>query len=157
MQRNFLEKRVENVEKTVAGLSELPARVAAVEGQILQLRTEMHAEFSAIRNEVGLCATRSEMRALHEDSVSRIRILAEGVDDTREQLRVLKSTTVAKAEFEAFRTDVMMFQKVVIARLSEFGAFQREVGEFQEDVTAWRSDVSTWQKDVIERLSDIAD
>ena len=45
-----LTQRVEILEQKVGDLRELPARVAAVESQILQLREEIRVEFSAIRN-----------------------------------------------------------------------------------------------------------
>ena len=53
-----LTRRVEYLEETVDPLRDLPdrtakleARMGAVETQIVQLRTEMHDEFSAIRSE----------------------------------------------------------------------------------------------------------
>jgi len=45
-----LTQRVEILEQKVGDLQELPARMTAVESQILQLREETHVEFSAIRS-----------------------------------------------------------------------------------------------------------
>ena len=97
-----LVKRVETLENTLGTLETLPkrmdafeARLGLVEGQIVQLRVEMHAEFSAVRKEMkaghealrtGLRAeiregdeeTRTLMRALHEDVIDRIKLLGEG-------------------------------------------------------------------------------
>ena len=59
-------------------LASLPARVTAVELQIVQLRQEMRAEFSAVRQEwraeirQGDEETRRYMRVLHEDVIARI-------------------------------------------------------------------------------------
>ena len=166
MQSKFLEKRVDILERTVGGLSELPARVEAVEGQILQLRTEMHGEFSAIRTEAGAFKedvyafrgemyafrqemyafkddmtafkqevrdefvqvraeimagdeeTRVQMRVLHEDTLSRVRLLAEAVDDTRQQVRVLRDTAALTSDVAALRTSTEAFHREVTTRLS---------------------------------------
>jgi predicted phage gp36 major capsid-like protein len=77
-------------------LEELPARVDALTLQVSQLRDEMRAEFSAVRTEIragdeNTCRTlREEIRAgdervmeqarvLHEDVVSRLALIQEGV------------------------------------------------------------------------------
>ena len=52
MSARTLEDRVESLEKSVEPLRELPARVGALESQIVQLRTGMRQEFSAIRAEM---------------------------------------------------------------------------------------------------------
>jgi len=80
--RNLAE-RVEVVEMRVGALEELPARMAAVESQIVQLRTEMHSEFSAVRQEIGQLGTtlRQEMRALNDETKAQMRILHEEVLD----------------------------------------------------------------------------
>ena len=71
MPDELLSDRVERLEKTVEGLQTLPAQVAAlgervgsVETQILQLRTEVHIEFSDVRSEMrtGFADVRSEMQ-----------------------------------------------------------------------------------------------
>jgi hypothetical protein len=52
----------------------------ALESQIVRLRGEMRGEFSAVRSEIrsGDEETRTQMRVLHEDLVSRIAMLGEG-------------------------------------------------------------------------------
>jgi chromosome segregation ATPase len=45
-----LESRVEALERRVTHLEDLPERVTRVESQVLQLRTEMRDEFSAVRS-----------------------------------------------------------------------------------------------------------
>ena len=105
MADKLLEDRVTNLERTAESLAEVPVRmtrledrfgglegrfgvlerrVTGVEVQILQLRTEMHDGFSAVLEvvESGSKATRqlieetrTDMRVLHEELVSRIKTL----------------------------------------------------------------------------------
>ena len=78
-----LEERMDNFERIVEPLRELPDRVTKVEEQIVQLRTEMRGEFSAIRRDMATkddlarFATKDEMRMLHEDLVERLKVLSE--------------------------------------------------------------------------------
>lgn len=78
-----LTDRVTILEQKVEDLASLPARVTAVELQILQLRQEMRAEFSAVRQELraeirqGDEETRRYMRVLHEDVIARIAALGD--------------------------------------------------------------------------------
>jgi vacuolar-type H+-ATPase subunit H len=60
-------------------LERLPERVTALETQIVQLRDEMRAEFSATRTESRTSdeETRRFMQILHEDLVARIEMLGE--------------------------------------------------------------------------------
>ena len=86
----------------MAGLESLPERMTALESQIVQLRGEMRAEFSAIRAEMHLgdgelradlrkeirtlkeeireevAGLGTHMRVLHEDLVSKIGLIQEG-------------------------------------------------------------------------------
>jgi hypothetical protein len=48
---NRFESRVETIENRVTRLEELPARIEDLTLQVSRLRTEMHAEFSAVRGE----------------------------------------------------------------------------------------------------------
>ena len=75
-----LTERVEVLEMKVAALEELPARISAVESQIVLLRDEMRSEFSAVRQEMRTLneATSTQMRVLHEDVIDRIAKLGEG-------------------------------------------------------------------------------
>jgi hypothetical protein len=79
-----LSERLEILETKVEALEGLPARVTAVELQILQLRDEMRAAFSATREELraeiraGDEETRRHMRVLHEEVISRIATIQEG-------------------------------------------------------------------------------
>jgi hypothetical protein len=67
MTRPDLAERMDNIERIVEPLRALPDRVTKVESQIVQLRTEMRGEFSAIRRDmatkedVAKCATREDL------------------------------------------------------------------------------------------------
>ena len=69
-----LEARTAGLEARTAGLeahtAALTSRVERVELQIVQLRTEMKDEFSAVRRDVSELGT--QMRVLHEDVIERI-------------------------------------------------------------------------------------
>ena len=83
MAARSLDERVKILEQKVEGLQKLPARMDAVESQILQLRGEMRVGFSAIRERFDSIdrqfdETNRSMRVLHEDVVNRIALLGEG-------------------------------------------------------------------------------
>ena len=84
MQPRSLEQRVTMLEEQMQELRELPARVAGVELQILQLREEMREAFSATRSELrdeiraGDQATRDFMRMLFEHHQTNLRTIGEG-------------------------------------------------------------------------------
>jgi len=94
MAARSLDERVEILEQKVADLQELPARMDAVESQILQLRGEMRDGFSAIDKRFDetdrqtrtlheevlskLGETNRHMRVLHEEVLRRISLLKEG-------------------------------------------------------------------------------
>ena len=83
MQERSVIERVEILERKVLALETLPARITAVESQLVQLREEMRGEFSATREEMraeiraGDEATRRYMRVLHEDVIARIATIQE--------------------------------------------------------------------------------
>jgi predicted phage gp36 major capsid-like protein len=94
MVQRSLEERVDMLERRFELLEQLPERVTALESQIVQLRNEMRAEFSATRAEARLGdervmqtlrdeiregdeETRRFMRVLYEDLVRRIELLGE--------------------------------------------------------------------------------
>ena len=63
----------------MGALEELPARVAAIESQILQFREEVRKEFSAVRTEMHEMGGQilTQMRVLHDDVIGRIKLLGE--------------------------------------------------------------------------------
>ena len=77
MAERSLEERVNMLERRVEILEQLPERVTALEAQIVQLRNEMRAEFSATRADAraGDEETRRYMRVLFEQLVERIKII----------------------------------------------------------------------------------
>ena len=86
MPERSLTERVEFLEQRVGELHALPQRMAAVELQILQLRDEMRAGFSASdrrftdldrRMVEGDQETRRYMRVLHEEVLARLSLLQE--------------------------------------------------------------------------------
>lgn len=85
MQPQTLDQRVERLERRVDAIEQLPATVAALESQIVNLGADMRAEFSATRQEMraGDKETQHQMRMLHEDVINRFKILEEGRGGTR--------------------------------------------------------------------------
>src|ERR1041384_4565627 len=99
-----LTKRVEILEEKVGALADLPARVTAVEAQIVQLRVEVHDEFAALRREIGTLSTREETAILAStlrddlravDLALRAEIRA-GDEETRRYMRVLHEDLVGR-------------------------------------------------------------
>jgi len=80
--------RVDNLERRVTDLETLPDRIPAIESQIVQLRTEMRGEFSAVREEI-----RTGDRVLGERIDETTRVLGERLDETTRVLQRLEETT----------------------------------------------------------------
>ena len=119
MSGKTMDERVTDLEKVAKSLAPLPVRMetvearlgvvetrlgtvetrlSTVESQIVQQRTEMHVEFSAVRREMAdfrselradiaaqgveltghIHATQREMRVLHEEVIRRIALIGEG-------------------------------------------------------------------------------
>jgi hypothetical protein len=94
MQPQKIERRVERLEGRVTILEQLPARVEGLASQILQLRTEMRAEFSAVRENIQAGdeetrrALRDEIRAGDEETRRALRDeIRAGEEETRRVLR----------------------------------------------------------------------
>ena len=85
MPETDLERRDAILEENMNQLAHVPARLTAIESQILQLQGEMHSEFSAVRAEMrsGFSAVRTEMRVLHEEVISIIALLQEDPEGDR--------------------------------------------------------------------------
>ena len=100
MQERSIVERVEILERKVETLEQLPARMTALELQILQSREEVRADFSATRAELRAeiraanAALRNELRAeiraandaLRDELRSEIR---GGEEETRRYMRIL--------------------------------------------------------------------
>jgi hypothetical protein len=119
--RNLTE-RVEVLEMKVGSLEALPARMSAVESQIVELRTEMRAEFSAVRQEMRALneETRAEMRALNEETRAEMRTLNE---ETRTEMRTLNEETRAEMRTlnEETKAQLLTLHEEVLDRISRMG------------------------------------
>ena len=95
----ILIRRIEILEQKVEGLELLPARMTALESQILQFGDDMRAGFSAIRQEMttGIDALRTELiekiSQLEERLGERI---TSGDEETRRYMRVLHEDVIEK-------------------------------------------------------------
>ena len=111
MPKPSLPERVAILEEKVDSLAALPARVAGLESQVLQLRDEMRAGFSAIRSEFettirsALAAFRDEFRVemraeMHAEVHARGETLRgeirAGDEETRRYMLVLHEDLVAR-------------------------------------------------------------
>ena len=99
MARHTLTQRVEILEQKVEQLETLPARVAAVELQILLLRDEVRGEFSAVRQEIATLGEelRHEFRLDLQDTTESLRAeIRQGDEETRRYMRVLHEDVIAR-------------------------------------------------------------
>ena len=98
-----LEERVDMLERRVDILVQLPERVTALEAQIVQLRDEMRAEFSATRAEARagdehvVRTLREEIRAGDEHVVRSLREeIRAGDEETRRFVRILHEEVIER-------------------------------------------------------------
>jgi uncharacterized protein YPO0396 len=102
MARPPLERRVSILEEKVEHLEKLPARMDAIELQIVQLRTEMRGEFSTVRQEIvaGDTELRKEMHAgfesLRKEFEPLRKEIVAGDQETRRFMRVLYEDLVER-------------------------------------------------------------
>ena len=105
MAEKSLEERVNMLERGVEILEQLPDRVTALEVQIVELRGEMRAEFSATRNEARegdervLQTLRADIRAGDERVIQTLRQeIRAGDEETRRFMRILHEDLVERIE-----------------------------------------------------------
>jgi hypothetical protein len=98
-----LAARTERLEERVTALEQLPARIDALTSQVSQLREEMHAEFSALREHVrvGDEDTRrslvEEIRLGDEETRRMLRDeIRAGDEETRRHARVLHEEILSR-------------------------------------------------------------
>ena len=103
MAQGSLEERAEMLDRRVEILEQLPERVTALEVQIVLLRDEMRAEFSATRAEARLGderviqTLREETRAGDEETRRSLReAIRAGDEETRGFMRILYEDLVAR-------------------------------------------------------------
>ena len=96
MNGKTMEERVTNLEKLAETLVPLPeevrglkVRVGAVESQIVQLRTDMNVEFSAVRGEMAGMKDelREDIAALGRETAGHVLGLHRGLDDIRGEIQ----------------------------------------------------------------------
>ena len=121
-------RRVEHVEETVESLRDLPdrtakleARMGAVETQIVQLRTEMRDEFSAIRRDmVTKQDFKTELAAIREEMVTKDHLRDElSRFATKDDLLRFATKDDLNALRDEFREDIADLGRDVAARLLE--------------------------------------
>ena len=107
-------KRVEKLEKAVTALTGLPGevsqlsrRVGTLESQILQLRTEMKDEFSAVRRELG------------ETGDNLLGVIESGGQATRRLVAEVREET--NARFDGLSRQMRVLHEDVIERISRLG------------------------------------
>ena len=95
MARQSIETRVDRVEQQVGELAALPARVSALESQIVQFRSEVRDEFSAVRSEMTgeFAAVRSQMASESEALRAEMRA---GDEESRRYMRVLHEEVLGR-------------------------------------------------------------
>ena len=125
MPQKDLEIRVENLEKTVAGLVGLPKQVQELSTQFQQLRKDVRADISAVRVDViGLRGEmygirdelRSEMRGMRDELVGK-------VDGCRDELRADMTSVhhdLAKAILDT-RTLTLTLHEDLVERIKLLG------------------------------------
>jgi uncharacterized coiled-coil protein SlyX len=102
MRSQTVENRLERLETRVTMLEQLPARIDNLASQIVELRTEMHAEFSAVGREIGHLQTglRGEMAdlgaALRGEMTELRNSLRGEITDLGTQMRVLHEEVLAR-------------------------------------------------------------
>ena len=120
-----IENRVDRLEERVAELEKLPERVTAIESQIVQLRTEMRVEFSAVREEIraGDDQTRHVLGERIEDTR---RTLGEQIVETRRVLgeQILETSRVLDDRIEESRRYMRVLHEDVIGRLATIQEIQ---------------------------------
>ena len=95
MQQRSVIERIEILEKRVEILERLPERVTAVELQLVQLRDEMRAGFSATRAEMRAGDEETRRLFLESEEETR-RLLREGDEETRRYMRILHEDVIAR-------------------------------------------------------------
>ena len=112
MPEGTLTTRVENLERKVELLEALPARVSAVELQIVELRAELREQFSAIRQDFavglgeGIQALRTELRAEIATQCEAVRTDLQGEIRAEGQAIRTELRAEIKAEGEVVRTEL---------------------------------------------------
>ena len=128
MPRQTVETRIERLEQRVTAIEQLPARMDRLELQIVQLRSEVRGEFSAIRDEAqtgtaeAVRSLRAEIRAGDEETRRVLREEIRGGDE--ETRRVLR---------EEFQTGYVLITTALVEQTEELRRHMRVL--FEEAVS----------------------
>lgn len=114
-----LEERMENLETVVEPLRDLPDRVTRVEVQVLQLRTEMRVECSAIRSDM---ATRKDLARAGRGRRRQVQGLHGKMVDLHEDLHVMML-----ALHEDLHTKMLVLHEALVERLKVRGEVRPSV------------------------------
>ena len=106
-----LTRRVQILEEKVERLERLPARIDAIELQILRFRDEVRREFSETREEL-----RGEMRELHAQAIDRISLTEQALLHEMSQL----DERAASRNVETRRIMRVLYEDL-IARIATIG------------------------------------
>jgi hypothetical protein len=114
-----VENRLERLYRRVTTLEEMPERIDRLELQMLQLRGEMRAEFSAVRTEIrdgdAMVVTavieqieeaRRHTSVLFEDGIGRIAVVGEGLEANIEGLKA-ELRAALQADIRATFEDIL--------------------------------------------------
>jgi chromosome segregation ATPase len=146
-------ERVEKLEKTVAALTSLPGevsqlsrRVGTMESQIVQLRTEMKGEFSAVRGELAeVRGGLAEVRGGLAEVRSGLADVRGGLAEVRGDLAETRDNLLGVIESGSQATQQM------------FNEVRQDIGAFRQETNTRFDGLSTQMRvlheDVIERIS----
>ena len=120
MAQKSLEERVDMLERRVEILEQLPDRVTAVEQQIVYLRDEMRAEFSATRAEAR-AGDDSVVRTLREEIQQVTQTLRDEIRESSEQVTQMLRQEIRDGDEET-RRFMRVLHEEVIERIRLLGA-----------------------------------
>ena len=108
-------ERLDELERKVDLLETVPTRMTDLEGQIVQLRGELHDGFSAIRTEL-----RGEMQGIATGVLGEMHAIA---DDLRAEMHALHRATLEaiKAGDEETRCQMRVLFEEAISRIATIG------------------------------------
>ncbi len=121
-----IEFRLESLERRVTNLELLPARIDDLASQILHLRTEMRAEFSAVRGEVAGQGTTLRQEIAEQGGMLRQEMAEQGGmlrQEMAEQGAALRDEfrSDLRREIDGLATHMRVLHEEVIARIALLG------------------------------------
>jgi hypothetical protein len=120
-----IQNRVDRLGERVTELEKLPERVTAIASQIVQFRTEIGVEFTAVREEIR--AGDDETRRVLGEQISETRrVLGEQIAETRRLLdeRIAETQQLATEQTEETRRFMRVLHEDVIGRIATIQEIQ---------------------------------